>query len=343
MPETLITIAIPTKDSAKTVEYTLKSIYRQVIPRNYALELVVVDGYSKDSTVKIVKEWIKKLKDRLGDRLIRYEILYEKVGIGFARQLALKESQGDWILWVDSDNILSQNYIAEAMNALEYSEPNVAVLYPKEVKPIYDKPSLTRRALLCLYLLQQHHASMQALLNAVLEKLETSSIHRYLPYTAMQGTLCNTKVLRDVGGFDHRLAAAAEDIDLFLRLINKGYRMKPFNGVLYHFIRDTFRSWFKEAIAWDLGKQFVLSKFRACQDTTTRNLKGFPSIKIYGRLTTSAINFIKHLCCVKVCGLYGLLSPWLYIYRRAGYLIGILEGRIYNEYRHKRCVDNGTL
>lgn len=329
--ELLITIAIPTKNSAETVGYTMASIYRQMntIPRNCLIELVIVDGCSIDNTVRIVNEWIDKIKARHGDKLLRHEILYEKVGVGFARQLALNWAQGKWILWVDSDNVLSENYITKAIEALKKNaKTNTAVLYPAVVKPLYVHATLAKKLILCYDLTGQSYIPIASQrFKYISKRSEDISIQGSLPYPAMQGTLCSTEALRDVGGFDLRLTMAAEDIDLFLRLIERGYEMKPFNATLYHFVRSSLKSWFKEAVAWDYGKQFVLNKLS--EHFYTKSQKVHPFVRLVKRALEESITLlIKSLCylkSVKTCGSYGLLMPLLYMYRRAGYITGTLR------------------
>ena len=77
----LLTIALLTKNSKDTVRFALRSIYRQKIPDNVAFELIVVDGYSKDNTLKIVAEEIQKLKEKFQNQFTRHTILQEGVGI----------------------------------------------------------------------------------------------------------------------------------------------------------------------------------------------------------------------------------------------------------------------
>jgi glycosyltransferase involved in cell wall biosynthesis len=77
----LLTIALLTKSSEDTVRFALRSIYRQKIPDNVAFELIVVDGYSKDNTLKIVAEEIQKPKEKFQNQFTRHTILQEGVGI----------------------------------------------------------------------------------------------------------------------------------------------------------------------------------------------------------------------------------------------------------------------
>jgi glycosyltransferase involved in cell wall biosynthesis len=82
-----LSVVINTKNSAETLERTLKSI-------KWVDEIVVVDMASKDDTVKISKKFTKKI------------FQYPKPNIGYvepARNMAVKKATGEWILVLDAD------------------------------------------------------------------------------------------------------------------------------------------------------------------------------------------------------------------------------------------------
>jgi glycosyltransferase involved in cell wall biosynthesis len=77
----LLTIALLTKNSEDTLRFALISIYKQKIPDNVTFELIVVNGYSKDNTLKIVAEEIQKPKENfktssLGIQFFRKVLVY---------------------------------------------------------------------------------------------------------------------------------------------------------------------------------------------------------------------------------------------------------------------------
>ncbi|MEM0253543.1 MAG: glycosyltransferase [Candidatus Bathyarchaeia archaeon] len=318
----LLTIALLTKNSEDTVRYALKSILKQNIPLGAALELIVIDGYSTDNTLKIVEDAIGKLRARFNHQFVRHVIRQERVSIGYARNLALKETSGDWILWVDSDNVLAQDYISKALQEIEKcKDMKTAVLYPFKVITIPRDNNLASKLIMCYGILQSYPSQQ---LRGLAEKLiRKEPIQKILPYTAMQGSLCKTSALRAVGGFNNCLLAA-EDIDVYLRILNQGFSMRAFNSTLYSFSRRTLSAWFKQAMLWGYGKELMQihgSNFPRNRKAQRLSIDSLVYNLIIHTLMLLLLSLVKG---VKVCGVLGLLMPLLYIYRRSGYIKGYL-------------------
>ncbi|MCX8205327.1 MAG: glycosyltransferase [Candidatus Nezhaarchaeota archaeon] len=322
----LLTIALLTKDSADTVWYALKSILRQSVPPSTTLELVVIDGYSTDDTLEIVRDMVSRLYVKFDRQLIRHVIRQERVGVGYARNLALKEAFGDWILWVDSDNMLAQDYILKAVREIERRR-NAKVLYPHKVVTVRRSDSLAERLITCYSCIISQALPPEGLRGIARRLIRDEPAQRLLPYTAMQGAVCETKFLCDLGGFNPYLLAA-EDIDIYLRVLSRGGSMQPFDSTLYCFARRTLSAWLKQAIVWGYGKEVLMQAYRSSSpvqnlktrwissgiDNPIRNLIVHTLLMTFSLLTKS----------VSVCGVLGLFMPLVYIYRRAGYVKGYL-------------------
>jgi len=95
----LISVNVRTYNSAKTLEKTLKSIKNQTYKN---LEIIVSDGYSKDSTIDIAKKF---------DARIHY---VRK--LGDARYKDIKISKGEYILSLDSDQIMDNDLIEKCVS-----------------------------------------------------------------------------------------------------------------------------------------------------------------------------------------------------------------------------------
>lgn len=104
MANALVTITIPTLNSGKFLQYCLDAIKNQTYKN---IEINIIDGVSKDNTVEIAKKYdVKKIKIYDGSLLqARYE------GVRWAK--------GDYILILDSDQILEFDVIERAVDMAE--------------------------------------------------------------------------------------------------------------------------------------------------------------------------------------------------------------------------------
>lgn len=91
----LVSINLCCYNSEKYLRETLQSIINQTY-KNW--ELVIINDGSSDSTESIIHEYIKQ----------EYPIIYhyqENKGLGYSRNEALKRSQGEFIAFIDHDDI----------------------------------------------------------------------------------------------------------------------------------------------------------------------------------------------------------------------------------------------
>lgn len=113
----LVSINIPTYNSEKTLTETLKAIKNQ----NYKnIEIIIIDSYSKDETVKIAKKFGSKI------------VYYNGTLLG-ARAAGVKSSKGKFILLIDSDQIINKNTIGNALDKMKYYD--MVWLYERSYNP----------------------------------------------------------------------------------------------------------------------------------------------------------------------------------------------------------------
>lgn len=107
----LVSIAVITYNSAKTVIETLESIKAQTYPY---IELIISDDCSRDNTVEICREWLQKNASRFA----RTELLIVSHNTGVADNLNRAESacQGEWVKGIAGDDILMPNCIQDCMD-----------------------------------------------------------------------------------------------------------------------------------------------------------------------------------------------------------------------------------
>jgi glycosyltransferase involved in cell wall biosynthesis len=97
--EPLVSVIIPTYNSASTLDACLHSIKNQTYGN---IEVIVVDKFSSDTTVDIAKNYNAKIID-------------SNVSRSEARNIAAKNSKGKFILSIDSDMELTEDVIEECI------------------------------------------------------------------------------------------------------------------------------------------------------------------------------------------------------------------------------------
>jgi len=105
---TMISVIIPTYNRAKIVREAVESVLPQTY-RNF--EIIVVDDGSTDDTYEVLENYIREKK-------IVYH--YQKnSGVACARNQGIKLSQGDYIAFLDSDDLWVPNKLERQMKLFE--------------------------------------------------------------------------------------------------------------------------------------------------------------------------------------------------------------------------------
>jgi glycosyltransferase involved in cell wall biosynthesis len=114
-----ISVITSTFNSGKTLLETINSILNQSYSN---IEYIIVDGNSKDNTVEI----LKNSEDRFVKKGIEFKWISElDTGIYNAWNKALKMVEGDWLVFIGSDDYFKSNTIFEEMIPfLNQSEKN---------------------------------------------------------------------------------------------------------------------------------------------------------------------------------------------------------------------------
>ncbi len=102
----LFSVIIPTYNRADFITKTINSVIQQTYQ---SWEIIIVDDGSKDNTAEIVAVFVEKWGEK-----IRY--FYQENGErGKARNKGMQEAKGDYITFLDSDDLLYPHYLAEGL------------------------------------------------------------------------------------------------------------------------------------------------------------------------------------------------------------------------------------
>lgn len=123
-----IDVVILTKNSEYILEDCLNSIYRNVPVNN----LIVVDGFSTDSTIKILNDFNRKYGN--------IRIIQEKGTRATARELGIHNVETEWFMFVDSDVILCEDWYEKAS---KYMKADVGAIWGVNIDVIENLNSQT--------------------------------------------------------------------------------------------------------------------------------------------------------------------------------------------------------
>lgn len=112
----MISVIVPVYQASKTLEKCVGSIQAQTYKD---LELILVDDGSSDGS--------GELCDRLALRDKRIRVLHgENHGAAYARNKGLAEASGEWICFIDSDDLVSAAYLSTLLRLAEDHGADIA-------------------------------------------------------------------------------------------------------------------------------------------------------------------------------------------------------------------------
>jgi glycosyltransferase involved in cell wall biosynthesis len=123
----LISIVLTTYNSEKVVERALKGIVKQDFPLN-RVELIIVDGGSKDNTLKIVKGFVERYSKLFYD--VKVIVHDRNYGVSKARNDGIKMSRGRYVLILDHDVVMERNVLHALYSFLSTAPSEVVGVMP---------------------------------------------------------------------------------------------------------------------------------------------------------------------------------------------------------------------
>jgi glycosyltransferase involved in cell wall biosynthesis len=187
MSQSLVSVIIPTFNRG----YCLAESIRSVLEQSFTdFELIVVDDGSTDNTPEIVCQF-------QGVQSIRLE---ENRGVSFARNRGLEQARGDWVAFLDSDDLWEKNKLQAQMQWIKH-HPDCQAVYTDEIwirNGVRVNP------------MNKH------------QKYSGDIFQNCLPLCIVSpsSVLLRTEVLKEVGGFDESMSVC-EDYDMWLRIAKR--------------------------------------------------------------------------------------------------------------------------
>ncbi len=197
-----ITVVVPCYNESRFVAETLESVQRQSFTE---WECIVVDDASSDDSVSKITDYVRG-DDRF--KLVRHQV---NGGLSAARNTGLRMAKGRYVTFLDADDLLMSNSLLDRLETLSGAGPDTVGSYcgMRIVPEIVTLDSLPA-----------HEKRSSA------RFVDFVSARGECPFNA-HAPLLITDIVRAAGGFDESMRDGAEDWDLWLRLMRRGFNFVP--------------------------------------------------------------------------------------------------------------------
>jgi glycosyltransferase involved in cell wall biosynthesis len=180
-----VSVVIPTRNRLPLLETALRGALRQ---QDVDLEVVVVDDGSTDETASCLAA---RRDPRL--RLLRHA---SARGVAAARNTGIAHARGEWIAFLDDDDVWSPRKLKTQLGAAAGA---ASFVYAAAV------------------LLDEDGSVVETVLPPDPDELEQLLLERYVLPAGSSNVMARTDLVRRLGGFDERLSVLA-DWDFWIRL-----------------------------------------------------------------------------------------------------------------------------
>ena len=289
----VVTIGLCVKNGEKVVKTAFDSISIQDYPHEF-MKLVIVDNGSSDNTLSLALKFAEETD-------IKSFVTSSKgKGLGATRQIAVDNAEGDYIVWVDDDLVLSKDFIR---NQVEFMEKNPNVGAAKGFGGIQVAPNATIIAI----------ADYGSLL---------SSHSQNLKVIGTGGAIFRLKALESAGGFDIQIKGAGEDIDVSRRIRESGWTLSTNNSarVYKKYPPATPKALWKKNLWYGYGNHFLFHKYK----DQLLLMNYFPPFVLWAGLKTSYL--IYRVTNMKKVFVFAILYSFSMIAECIGFIRAHLDG-----------------
>lgn len=116
MNSKLVSIVVPTKNSARTLDNCLSSLSKQTYKN---IEIILVDNHSTDGTKEIARHYTTHVYTKGPER-------------SYQRNFAVTKARGEYVCIIDSDMNLEPDVIKQCVEQIESAKDIVGVIIPEE-------------------------------------------------------------------------------------------------------------------------------------------------------------------------------------------------------------------
>jgi glycosyltransferase involved in cell wall biosynthesis len=194
-----VTIGVCVRNCESYIKEAIDSILNQDFPHEL-METIFVDDDSEDNTLSIIREYTSQID-------IPTKVFHTPwKGLGHARNMVIAHAQGDFILWVDGDMVLSKDFVRKLVEFMQ-QHPEVGIAKGRQA--LEPGGNLL--------------ATLEAYSRAAGRMVDYQSAKGRLKALGTGGSIYRIEVVKQVGGFDENLRGYNEDWDIEIRVKAAGW------------------------------------------------------------------------------------------------------------------------
>lgn len=206
-----LSVVINTYNRADSLSITLESLYYQTTDN---FEVIVVNGPSTDNTLDVVKKYNKKIK----------LVNCTERNLSVSRNMGIEAASGDIVAFIDDDAIADPNWVKDLIEA--YDDLDIGGVGGL----VYDHTGMK---------LQYRYSACDRKGDTdfgIQPPFNEFCIPYCEKFLYLQGTNCSFRksYLIQVGGFDEEFEYYLDEVDVCMRIIDAGYKIKPLDRAIVH-------------------------------------------------------------------------------------------------------------
>ena len=232
----LISIITPSFNSSNFIEQSITSVISQTFKD---WELLIVDDYSNDNSIKIIEKFTKI------DNRIKLISLDENVGAAEARNIAIRKAKGRFIAFLDSDDVWKNDKLEKQLNFMQ------------------------SKGFAFTFTAYQPMTEDGKMMHSIISAPEYMTYKSYLRNTII-GCLTVMIDREKTGHFEMPNIRSSHDMALWLNLMKRGFNAYGLNEILAYYrivsSSNTAKKWKAAKEVWEVYRKienlsFIYSSF----------------------------------------------------------------------------------
>lgn len=211
-----LSIILVNYNGSKFLYNCLRSI--EAFFNSYNYEVIIVDNFSTDNSIQIIK-----------DNFPSFQLICSQTNLGFgkANNLAFRVSKGSYLLFLNTDTLLSENTPQMLLKYLQ-SNPNIGAVSPKIIfEDGRYQLSCGNLPNLIIEILDKFKYALDNYYHFMLSKFydRQYSTEREVGWLTGACLMMRRDVFEQIGGFDENFFMYFEDKDICKRVKELGYKV----------------------------------------------------------------------------------------------------------------------